>query len=190
MRTTGGSTQRPRAPSTVTTPKEPPEIPGIVDRNIAALVARRRAETAATPRQDRWADAITGFAGSMRFVWLHAIVFGAWIAINAGWLPPLPRFDESFVMLAMVASVEAIFISTFVLVSQNRLARLQVQRADLDLQISLLAEHEISRLIGLTRAIAERLEVAEVENPQWRELAQDVDPQVVLDHLAQRQDKP
>jgi len=67
-------------------------------------------------RNIRIADAITGFAGSMRFLYIHLLVFGSWILINLGWLP-VPRFDPSFVVLAMVASVETICLSTFVLIS-------------------------------------------------------------------------
>jgi uncharacterized membrane protein len=61
----------------------------------------------------------------------------------------------------MIASVEAIFLSTFVLISQNRMAALADKRADLDLQISLLAEHEISRIIALVTSIAERMGIEE-----------------------------
>jgi uncharacterized membrane protein len=78
------------------------------------------------------------------FICVHAVIFGGWIVVNLGWTP-LPPFDPSFVVLAMVASVEAIFLSTFVLIMQNRLAALADERAELDLQISLLAEHEITR---------------------------------------------
>ena len=70
---------------------------------------------------------------------------------------PLPHFDPTCVVLAMVASVEAIFLSTFILITQNRIATQAQKRADLDLQISLLAEHEITRLLTLTVAMAERL---------------------------------
>jgi len=67
---------------------------------------------------------------------LHRLVlFGLWIVIKLGWLPVIPRFDPSFVVLAIVASVEAIFLSTFVLISQNRMSALADKRADLDLQI-------------------------------------------------------
>jgi uncharacterized membrane protein len=52
-------------------------------------------------------------------VYLHLVIFGLWIVINLPWLP-LPRFDPSYVILAMVASVEAIFLSTFILITQNR----------------------------------------------------------------------
>ena len=81
----------------------------------------------------------------------------------------------------MVASVEAIFLSTFVLITQNRMAREADRRADLDLQISLLSEHKVTRLITLVKAIAERLEVEASKNPELPELQQDVAPETVLD---------
>ena len=118
----------------------------------------------------------------MPFVYLHLLMVGLWIVINLGWLP-LPRFDPSFVILAMVASVEAIFLSTFVLISQNRMQALADKRADLDLQISLLAEHEVTRLIWLVTAMARRMGIAESHDPELSELARDVAPERVLDQM-------
>ncbi|HZA92930.1 MAG TPA: DUF1003 domain-containing protein [Gemmatimonadales bacterium] len=134
-------------------------------------------------RQERIADAVTRFTGSMRFVYIHLVVFGTWIAINLGWLPFAPRFDPSFVVLAMVASVEAIFLSTFVLISQNRMAALADKRADLDLQVSLLAEHEITRLITLVTAMAERMGIEQAHDPELSELSRDVRPETVMETM-------
>jgi uncharacterized membrane protein len=161
---------------------------GVVERNIRALMERRRAEEARKSRQDRIADAITRFTGSMRFVYLHVAIFGAWIVINLGWTP-LPQFDESFVVLAMAASVEAIFLSTFVLISQNRMAALADKRADLDLQVSLLAEHEVTRLITLVSEIADKLGVERSRNEELSELARDVHPEKVLDKMEETERK-
>ena len=155
---------------------------GVVERNIRALIERRQEEEKTRRPQDRIADAITRFTGSMKFVYLHVAVFGLWITINLGWLP-LPTFDESFVVLAMVASVEAIFLSTFVLISQNRMAALADKRADLDLQVTLLAEHEVTRLITLVTAIAEKMGVEASRDPELSELAQDVAPEKVLEKM-------
>jgi uncharacterized membrane protein len=160
----------------------------VVERNIHALVERRRTDDARKSRQDRIADAITRFTGSMRFVYLHVALFGAWIVINLGWTP-LPQFDESFVVLAMVASVEAIFLSTFVLISQNRMAALADKRADLDLQVSLLAEHEVTRLITLVSEIADKLGVEVSRNEELSELARDVHPEKVLDKMEETERK-
>ena len=159
----------------------------IVDRNISALLTRRRECEKCRPRSDRIADRITAFTGSMKFVYVHLIGFALWIIINLGWIPFLPRFDPTFVVLAVIASVEAIFLSTFVLITQNRMAVLADQRADLDLQISLLAEHEITRLITLVRAIADRMDLEESRNPELGELGRDVHPEDVLAQIEQKQ---
>ncbi|WP_224984876.1 DUF1003 domain-containing protein [Geomonas agri] len=102
-------------------PEPDQTMASVVSRNIAALLERRHAEERSKGAQERLADAITSFTGSMPFVYIHLVLFGAWILINAGWLDILPRFDPTLVILAMVASVEAIFLSTFVLISQNRM---------------------------------------------------------------------
>ena len=121
----------------------------MLERNIRALQLRREREEREATVEERVAEAITRFTGSMRFVYLHLVFYGFWIVANLGWRPRLPKFDPSFVVLAMVASVEAIFLSTFVLISQNRMAAAADKRADLDLQVSLLSEHEITRLVTL-----------------------------------------
>ena len=154
----------------------------VVDRNIRALLERRAEEDQARRASDKVADAITRFTGSMTFVYLHVAIFGLWIAINLGWVP-LPKFDPTFVVLAMAASVEAIFLSTFVLITQNRMAALAEKRAELDLQVSLLTEHEITRLIQLVGAIADRLGLDEAKDPELAELKKDVQPERVLDKI-------
>jgi uncharacterized membrane protein len=161
---------------------QPGDMAGVIDRNVAALIRRREEERAATSREEKIADAISNFAGSMKFVYLHLAIYGAWIVVNLPWVP-LPKFDPSYVVLAMAASVEAIFISTFVMISQNRMSRVADQRADLDLQISLLAEHEITRLVMLVTELAERMNLPSAHDPELRELAKDVAPEHVLDRI-------
>src|SRR5437764_451673 len=158
----------------------------VMQRNIAAVLSRRRIEDRSKPVQLRVADSITRFSGSMVFVYIHLALFGGWIICN---IPgtPLPKFDPTFVVLAMFASVEAIFLSTFVLISQNRMAEQADKRANLDLQVSLLAEHEVTRLITLVKAIAEKLEIEESRNPELPELQQDVPPERVLDALEENE---
>ena len=159
-----------------------PEMAGVVDRNIIAVLQRRREDELRKSTQDRIADRVTRFTGSMHFVYIHLAIFGGWIIVNLGWTP-FRRFDPSFVVLAMIASVEAIFLSTFVLISQNRMQALADKRADLDLQVSLLSEHEITQLITLVTEIAKRMNVDAALDPELAELAQDVAPEKVLDHL-------
>ena len=149
------------------------ELTGVVERNIRALLERRRADDHKRGWQDRLANGITRFTGSMRFVYLHLLVFGLWIGVNLPW-SPLPRFDPSYVVLAMVASVEAIFLSTFILITQNRITSEADKRADLDLHISLLAEHEITRLIMLVQRWPGRWGLARLKTrswPSWRRMS-------------------
>jgi uncharacterized membrane protein len=155
----------------------------VVDQNIETLVRRREEESANRSLSEKIADRVTDFTGSMPFVYLHLLMFGFWIVVNLGWVRSIPKFDPSFVILAMVASVEAIFLSTFVLITQNRMAVLAEKRAELDLQVSLLAEHEITRLLGVVLKISEKLGVAESHDPELKELARDAHPERILDRI-------
>jgi uncharacterized membrane protein len=157
-------------------------------RNIDTLVAARREDERRSRPQDRISDAITQFTGSMRFVVLHALLFGGWIVWNLGWIGFLPAFDPSFVFLAMVASVEAIFLSTFVLISQNRMQALAEKRAELDVQFSLLAEHEVTQVMTLLDAVVRRLGVQVEQRSEIEDAKQDVDPGEVLEAIANRQE--
>ncbi|HXD02835.1 MAG TPA: DUF1003 domain-containing protein, partial [Novosphingobium sp.] len=117
---------------------------------------------------------------------VHAVAFSLWVAVNERLVPGVTPFDPSLVMLATMASVEAIFLSTFVLIAQNRMAAAADRRADLDLHISLLAEAELTRLTDLTLRIAEKVGV-DAPEPEIREVAELVDPGVVLDELERRE---
>lgn len=154
-----------------------------LERNIQALVERRRREQRAATAQAKLADRITAFTGSMPFVYLHLFVFGFWIVANLHWLPGIPAWDESFVVLAMAASVEAIFLSTFVLISQNRMTVEADKRADLDLQISLLTEHELTKVARLLTRLAERLDVDPEAESDLQETTRDIAPERVLDRI-------
>ena len=157
-----------------------------MDRNIGALIERRGQEERRRGAQDRIADAVTRFTGSMTFVYIHLVLFGTWVLVNLGYAPGLSamrNFDEGFTVLAMIASVEAIFLSTFVLISQNRMQAQSDKRADLDLQVSLLAEHEITEILRLVRELAVRADVGAARDPALDELAQDVRPETVLSHI-------
>lgn len=161
------------------------EMPGmahIVERNIDALLNRHKKEEKQKTFEERLADAVTRFTGSMMFVYIHLVLFGVWICWNVGLLGLKP-FDPSFVVLAMFASVEAIFLSTFVLISQNRMNAQADKRANLDLQVSLLTEHEVTRLITLVTAIAKKMDIPDAYNPEIDELAKDVHPEKVLDTM-------
>jgi uncharacterized membrane protein len=156
----------------------------VIDRNIRAMLRASSEFDRKKSREQRVADAITGFTGSLPFVYLHIALVAAWILINTGVIPGVRPFDPfPFVMLAMIASVEAIFLSTFVLVSQNRMQRRADRRAELDLQINLLAEHEVTRLLAIVDEIAQKLGVERGDREQLEALKEDVAPEELLDKL-------
>ncbi|MBB6610071.1 DUF1003 domain-containing protein [Pontibacter sp. Tf4] len=173
---------------TETAPDASGEMARVVERNILALLERKRQEDKERSRENRLADTITGFVGSMKFVYIHIVFFGVWILWNTGLLG-LEPFDPSLVVLAMVASVEAIFLSTFVLISQNRMSAQADKRAELDLQISLLTEHEVTHLVKLVRAIAHKMDIQESANPEIDELEKDVAPEKVMDTMEKHQQR-
>ncbi|SFF90499.1 DUF1003 domain-containing protein [Pontibacter chinhatensis] len=160
----------------------------VVERNIKALLERKKQEEQKRSAENRIADSITAFVGSMPFVYIHIVFFGVWILWNTGLLGLKP-FDPSLVVLAMEASVEAIFLSTFVLISQNRMSAQADKRAELDLQISLLTEHEVTHLIKMVRAIAQKMEIEESENPEINELEKNVAPEKVMDSMEENAEK-
>jgi uncharacterized membrane protein len=158
----------------------------VLARNIRTLQERRTREEATATLEDRIAGAISRFSGTMQFVYVHVVAYGFWILANLGLVPGVPEFDPSFVILAMVASLEAIFLSTFILITQNRMSAAADRRAELDLQISLLAEHEVTKLAALLSAVAERLGVQTEVDAEVEELKEDVAPEVVLDEIEER----
>ena len=170
-------------------PSDAPSLDAILERNIRALVERRRDEEAAVTRQEKLVATITGFVGSMGFVYAHVLLFGLWITANLFGLPGIPIFDPQLVHIATFASVEAIFLSTFVLITQNRMSAAAHKRADLDLQISLLTEHELTKLIAVVVAMADRLGVKSEVDEQLEELKQDVVVDTVLDQIESADEK-
>jgi uncharacterized membrane protein len=155
----------------------------IVERNIEAIDGYRREAEEARSFRDRIADGVTRLAGSIPFIYFHVIWFGIWLLANLE-IGGFPAFDPfPFGLLTTIVSLEAIFLSTFVLVSQNRQAAIADRRTELDLQFDLLAEYEVTRILTLIDAIAKKLNVEEADNEEIKELKKDVKPEAVLQEL-------
>ena len=102
--------------------------------------------------QDKTADRITAFAGSMAFVYVHALLFSIWIIHNktAG----TSAFDPfPFNLLTLIVSLEAIFLSTFVMLSQNRQGKQADLRAELDYEVNVMAEKEIREIKDMLKEL-------------------------------------
>jgi uncharacterized membrane protein len=178
-----GSFQPIMADAPTVPPPKPDSLNSSLRRNIEALRRRRADEQSRANFEQRLASTITRFTGSMSFVFVHVLVYGFWIIANLGWIPGLGAWDPTFVILAMVASVEAIFLSTFILITQNRMAAAVDRRAELDLQVSLLAEAEITKLVELVSMITERMNLSNSGQHEIEEMKQRVAPEAVLDAI-------
>lgn len=133
----------------------------IVRKNVAAIVDMQQKESRRRTIQDRIAAALTDFSGSMAFVYIHATWFGLWFLLNLGILhiSHVTQFDPyPFGLLTLVVSLEAIFLSTFVLIAQNNLSGISERRAELDLHVNLLAEQKTAKVLELLDHIARELD--------------------------------
>ena len=131
-----------------------------VEENVEAIKSWDRALLLKRSKIERLSDNITLAAAAGPSIVLHAIWFAAWIAINTGFVPAIKPFDPfPCPLLTMMVSLEAIFLALFVLASQNRLAKQSDLRANLDLQIDLLVEREMTAVLQLLNDIAKHLDV-------------------------------
>src|SRR4029077_11558149 len=137
--------------------------------------------------QGRIADTITSFSGSMLFVYLHIIWFSLWILLNTGHVGMRPFDPFPHGLLTLVVSLEAIFLSTFVLVSQNRLGEEIERRADLDLHIGLLTEHELTRVLQMLDAIQQKMGIENDEASELADLEMETKPEDVLAEIERLQ---
>jgi len=142
---------------------------------IADLEARSSAKRSAL---DRLSDAVSAFASSSSFLLLHLAWFVGWIALNSrrtGALDPYP-----FTFLTFLVSLEAIFLTSFVLISQNHIETQAQRRAALDLQINLLAEREMTSVLRKVAAIATHLGVSDDDvDAELSELVEQTDVEAV-----------
>ena len=146
--------------------------------NVQAM--RRLDDLALAKRStaDRVAEFVAKFCGSITFVWIHAAVFGAWIAWNV--MPGLAHFDPyPFTFLTLCVSLEAIFLSSFILISQNYEMRITERRSQLDLQINLLAEQENTKILQLLDRMAKKMGLYEGDDPEVQVLEQATRPETL-----------
>jgi uncharacterized membrane protein len=131
-----------------------------LQENLDAIKSWEQAALHERSRSERLSDEITRFAGGGRVLFLHAVWFSVWLLVNLRMVPGVRAFDPfPFPLLTTLVSLEAIFLSLFVLASQNRLSHQADKRAHLDLQIDLLAEREMTIVLRLLQDIAKHFDV-------------------------------
>jgi uncharacterized membrane protein len=155
----------------------------VIERNVRALVEYAAEQEKNRTRGDRVALAVSRFAGSMKFVYFHLVFFGLWAAGDLGWIPGLPPYDTSFTILGTAASIEAIFIATFVLIAQNRMSEQDDRRNHLALQASLLTEHEVTHVLRIVAAISDNMGLDAARNPEILDLLRELAPKDMLEKI-------
>jgi uncharacterized membrane protein len=147
------------------------------ERNIRAIADLEREALHERTTADRIGDVISAITGSVPFGVVHALWFLAWGLINTGTIPGIEPFDPfPFGFLTLVVSLEAIFLSVFVLMSQNRMTRQADKRAHLDLQIDLLAEQELTTILHMLGALCKKQGVdVDVPSERMRQQLEDTD---------------
>jgi uncharacterized membrane protein len=166
-----------------------PALSKVIERNIRTIIHLRTKAARERSLQSRIADAITSFSGRMVFAYVHIVWFGLWILLNTGYFG-VRSFDPfPYGLLTMIVSLEAIFLSTFVLISQNRLGEETERRADLDLHIGLLTEHELTRVLQMLDVIQEKLGIVDHENSDLADLEMETKPEDVLAEIHRLQQR-
>lgn len=152
-------------------------------RNILEICEIEKNALSSRSRSDRLGDLISTQAGRMWFIIIHLIWFAIWLGLN---LRGAHSFDPyPFALLTMIVSLESIFLSLFILMSQNRATKQADQRAHLDLQINLLAEHENTKMLLMLQALCKHHHLIQAHDPEIGELAKRTEPQQVLQDLVQ-----
>jgi uncharacterized membrane protein len=164
-----------------------PALSNVIERNIRTMIDLRQQAARARGLQDHLADTITAFSGRMVFVYVHIVWFGLWFLLNTGrfGVPPFDPFPYG--LLTMVVSLEAIFLATFVLISQNRLSAQAEYRADLDLHIGLLTEHELTRVLQMLDAIQDKMGIENHADSELADLEMETRPEDVLAEIERLQ---
>lgn len=164
-----------------------PVLPHVVERNIRTIIRLRLQGARIQGVQDRLADVITSFSGRMVCVYVHIVWFGVWFLLNTGYVGMRPFDPFPYGLLTMVVSLEAIFLSTFVLISQNRLSEAAEHQASLDLHIGLLTEYELTRALHMLHAIQDKLGIDTSQDDGLADLEMETKPEDVLTEIERLQ---
>ena len=166
-------------------PADPTSVDAVTDRNLRMILEQERSAKSGHSPGERLAAHIAAFCGSMPFIWIHVAFFVAWIAFNTSPWSASMRDPFPFFFLSFLVSLEAIFLSAFILISQNQEKRLTEQRSHLDLQINLLTEQENTHMLKMLRSIAAKVGADLDEHPDLAALEQATQPERLLEQIDQ-----
>lgn len=143
----------------------------ITRRNVRTVRELEELAVATPSFADRAASFVARFCGTIHFVWVHVVFIAAWIVVNS--LPGVPHWDPyPYTLLTMWGSLESIFLASFILIAQNYAMRVSERRAQLDLQVNLLAEQETTKTLQMLEAIAKAVGAQCGQDPEVAALAE------------------
>jgi uncharacterized membrane protein len=164
-----------------------PSVEQLTEKNVETVTRLEKAAREQRTPADRVAEKIASFCGSMRFVLVHVVWFGGWILLNS--IPGLRHIDPfPFTFLTLIVSLEAIFLSTFILISQNLDSRISDRRSHLDLQLNLLSEQENTKMIVILHAIAKKVGADLSQDPYLKALSEETQPERLIEQIEARQE--
>jgi len=165
-----------------------PSAEQLTEKNVETVTRLEQAAKEQRTPTDRLAEKIAGFCGSMTFVWVNIVWFSSWILFNS--LPGLPHVDPfPFTFLTLAVSLEAIFLSTFILISQNLDSRVSERRSHLDLQLNLMSEQENTKMIVMLHAIAAKVGADLSHDPSLKALSEETQPERLIEQIEARENK-
>lgn len=163
-----------------------PSAEQLTEQNVDTVTRLEEAARNQRTATDRLAEKIASFCGSMTFVWVHVFWFSSWILLNT--VPGIRHVDPfPFTFLTLIVSLEAIFLSTFILISQNLDSRISERRSHLDLQLNLLSEQENTKMILMLHAIAEKVGADLSQDPQLQALSEETQPERLIEQIEARE---
>jgi uncharacterized membrane protein len=152
--------------------------------NVERIARLEEEQLRARSLSERVAGAVTRAAGTAVCALAHVAWFASWILLNTGRVGPIRPFDPfPFNLLTMIVSLEAIFLSIWILISQNQMTRQADRRAHLDLQVNLLAEQESTATLRAVERIAQHLGVELGMNRTDPALDQETDIEVLASSM-------
>jgi uncharacterized membrane protein len=138
-------------------------------RSIKAKADARRT------RMEKMADWMTSSFGSNTFLWLNVALFLFWILANTGKIESIPPFDPfPFNLLTNIVSLEAIILAIFVLISQNRTAKVDDLREETLLQLNLISEKEITKIMKMLAMLSEKNGIDLSQDPELKKMTRPV----------------
>ena len=160
--------------------------------NVEAIARLERDALHHRSAAERVSDVITRFVGSMTFVILHVVLFVFWGVVNLGFVAAVEPFDPfPFGILTLIVSSEGVFLAIFILISQNRMGRQADRRNHLELQVSMLAEQELTMLLKMQQKLCDQFGIdVEAIKAEAEQLMEETDVEELVVDLEEKLPDP